>query len=322
MFPSTRMRRLRGTPAMRAMLRETSLSADDLIYPIFVDEEIETPVPIKSMPGISRIPEAMIPDTMAEVRAAGVSAVLLFGVSHHKDATGSDTMREDGLVARMVRSAKMAAPEMLIIADTCFCEFTDHGHCGVLVDGHVHNDQTLENLAVQAVIAARAGVDIVAPSGMMDGAVAAIRRALDEAGFTDVAIMSYSTKFASEFYGPFREAAGSSLQGDRKTHQIQSGNLREGLRESRADEAEGADMLMVKPGMPYLDVLYAIRQETLLPLGVYQISGEYAMIKFASQAGALDEKAVMMESLLGFKRAGADWIITYFALDAARLLKS
>ncbi len=307
---------------MRAMLRETSLSADDLIYPIFVDEEIETPVPIKSMPGISRIPEAMIPDTMAEVRAAGVSAVLLFGVSHHKDATGSDTMREDGLVARMVRSAKMAAPEMLIIADTCFCEFTDHGHCGVLVDGHVHNDQTLENLAVQAVIAARAGVDIVAPSGMMDGAVAAIRRALDEAGFTDVAIMSYSTKFASEFYGPFREAAGSSLQGDRKTHQIQSGNLREGLRESRADEAEGADMLMVKPGMPYLDVLYAIRQETLLPLGVYQISGEYAMIKFASQAGALDEKAVMMESLLGFKRAGADWIITYFALDAARLLKS
>ncbi len=306
---------------MRAMLRETSLSADDLIYPIFVDEEIDAPVPIKSMPGISRIPEAMIPNTMAEVRAAGVGAVLLFGVSHHKDATGSDTMREEGLVARMVRSAKQAAPEMLIIADTCFCEFTDHGHCGVLVDGHVHNDQTLENLAIQAVVAARAGVDIVAPSGMMDGAVAAIRRALDEAGFTDVAIMSYSTKFASEFYGPFREAAGSSLQGDRKTHQIQAGNLREGLRESREDEAEGADMLMVKPGMPYLDVLYAIRQETLLPLGVYQISGEYAMIKFASQAGALDEKAVMMESLLGFKRAGADWIITYFALDAARLLK-
>lgn len=306
---------------MRAMLRETSLSPDDLIYPIFVDEEIDAPVPIKSMPGISRIPEAMIPDTMAEVRAAGVNAVLLFGVSHHKDAIGSDTMRDEGLVARMVRSAKQAAPEMLIIADTCFCEFTDHGHCGVIVDGHVHNDKTLENLAVQAVVAARAGVDIVAPSGMMDGAVAAMRRGLDEAGFTDVAIMSYSTKFASEFYGPFREAAGSSLQGDRKTHQIQAGNLREGLRESREDEAEGADMLMVKPGMPYLDVLYAIRQETLLPLGVYQISGEYAMIKFAAQAGALDEKAVMMESLLGFKRAGADWIITYFALDAARLLK-
>ncbi len=306
---------------MRAMLRETSLSPDDLIYPIFVDEEIDAPVPIKSMPGISRIPEAMIPDTMAEVHAAGVSAVLLFGVSHHKDATGSDTMREEGLVARMVRSAKLAAPEMLIIADTCFCEFTDHGHCGVIVDGHVHNDKTLENLAVQAVVAARAGVDIVAPSGMMDGAVAAMRRGLDEAGFTDVAIMSYSTKFASEFYGPFREAAGSSLQGDRKTHQIQAGNLREGLRESREDEAEGADMLMVKPGMPYLDLLYAIRQETLLPLGVYQISGEYAMIKFAAQAGALDEEAVMMESLLGFKRAGADWIITYFALDAARLLK-
>lgn len=321
MFPNTRLRRLRRNPALRAMMRETTLTVDDFIYPIFVEEGITDPVPISTMPGVSRIPESTLPDVMRQVEQSGVKAVILFGVSHHKDAIGADAMSEEGLVARMVRAAKTAAPNIIVIADICFCEFTDHGHCGVLVDGHVHNDQTLENLVIQAITAAKAGVDILAPSGMMDGFVSAIRAGIDEAGFTDIPIMAYSTKFASAFYGPFREAAGTTLQGDRKTYQIQPGNAREGLRESLADTLEGADMLMVKPGMPYLDMLHAIKRESLVPVGAYQISGEYAMIKFAAQAGALDEDEAIIESLTCFKRAGADYIITYFALRAAELLK-
>lgn len=321
MFPNTRLRRLRRTPALRAMMRETTLTVDDFIYPIFVEEDITEPVPISTMPGVNRIPEPALPEVMKEVQKSGVKAVILFGVSHHKDAVGADAMSDEGLVARMVRCAKAAAPDVLVIADICFCEFTDHGHCGVLVDGHVHNDQTLDNLVTQSIAAAKAGVDILAPSGMMDGFVAAIREGIDEAGFSDIPIMAYSTKYASAFYGPFREAAGTTLEGDRKTYQIQPGNAREGLRESIADELEGADMLMVKPGMPYLDMLHAIKQESLVPVGAYQISGEYAMIKFASQAGALDENEAIIESLTCFKRAGADYIITYFALQAAALLQ-
>lgn len=321
MFPTRRLRRLRRTPALRAMMNETRVTLDDLIYPIFVEEELATPAPIESMPGVFRIPEAELAAEVKRVAELGIRAILLFGVSRHKDATGSDSMKDDGLVGRMVRTAKEAVPEMIVIADVCFCEFTDHGHCGVIHDGDVHNDETLDNLVKQTLVAARAGVDMIAPSGMMDGTIATLRDALDGDGFGDLPIMAYSTKFASAFYGPFREAAGTTLKGDRKTYQMQAGNRREGVLESIEDEAEGADILMVKPGMPYLDILADIRRETLLPLCVYQVSGEYSMIMFAAQAGALDEDAVMLESLTAFKRAGADLIITYFAPKFAELQK-
>ena len=321
MFPETRLRRLRRTEGLRSLVRENAVVMDDLIYPLFVEEGIDTPLPIESMPGVSREPEAAVGDAVKAAHAAGVKAVMLFGVSHAKDAEGCDAMRSDGLLARMVRRAKDACPEMTVFADVCFCEYTDHGHCGVIVHGDVHNDRTIANLGTQAVVAAEAGVDVVAPSGMMDGQVAAIRAALDEAGHPNLPIMAYSSKFASGFYGPFREASGTSLKGDRRTYQMDPGNGREALRESLDDEAEGADILMVKPGMPYLDVLARLREHTLLPLAVYQVSGEYAMIRFAAQAGAIDEDTSIMESLLAFKRAGADLILTYFAIRAGELIR-
>lgn len=321
MFPTKRFRRLRSSPAMRALTNETVLTVDDLIYPIFVEEEIEAPIPIESMPGVSRIPESQLGVEVEKVAALGIRAILLFGVSHHKDAVGSDAMQDEGLLARMVATSKKAAPELLVIADVCFCEFTDHGHCGVIHEGEIDNDTTLGNLVTQSLVAARAGVDIIAPSGMMDGYVATIREGLDAEGFCSIPIMAYSSKFASAFYGPFRDAAGTTLKGDRKTYQMQAGNRREALAESIEDELEGADILMVKPGMPYLDILADIRRESLLPLCVYQVSGEYAMIKFAAKAGALDEEAVMLESLTAFKRAGADMIITYFAPRVAEILR-
>ncbi|MBV8913530.1 MAG: porphobilinogen synthase [Acetobacteraceae bacterium] len=318
MFPTTRLRRLRQTEAMRAMVRENTVAPTDLIYPIFVDEAADEPVPIASMPGISRIPLARLAREVEAIARDGVRALMLFGVSAHKDATGSDTLSSRGLLARMTRAAKDAAPELVVITDNCFCEYTDHGHCGVISDGYVDNDLTLENLGRQAVVAAEAGADMVAPSGMMDGQVGAMREALDEAGFERTPVMAYSSKFASAFYGPFRAAAGCDLQGDRKTYQADPMNGREALLESAADEAEGADWLMVKPGLPYLDVLARIRAQSLLPLAVYQVSGEYAMIKFAAQAGALDEARVVREALGAFKRAGADAILSYFARDVIR----
>lgn len=317
-FPKFRLRRLRSSEALRSMVRETRVTMDDLIYPIFVDEGISTPEPVSSMPGVYRIPECLLEAEIKAIAADGVKAVMLFGVSHHKDATGSDTWNKNGLLARMVAKAKNAAPELIVIADACFCEYTDHGHCGVIVDGCVDNDKTLVNLAKQAVTAAKAGADIIAPSAMMDGQIMAIRQGLDEAGYENTPIMAYSTKFASAFYGPFRAAAGCGLKGDRKTYQMDPMNGREALLESALDEAEGADFLMVKPGLPYLDVLTRLRERTLLPLAVYQVSGEYAMIKFAAQAGAIDEKRIVRESLGAFKRAGADVILTYFARDMAR----
>ena len=317
-FPSIRMRRLRKTPALRDLMRENTVTLNDLILPIFVEEDIEVPVPISSMPGVSRIPEKNLAAEIKSIAADGVKAVMLFGVSHHKDATGSDSWKADGFLSRMIKCAKAAAPELVIMVDTCFCEYTDHGHCGVIDGVHVHNDMTLANLARQAVCSAQAGADVIAPSAMMDGQISALRRALDEAGFTDLPIMAYSSKFASAFYGPFRAAAGCELKGDRKTYQMDPFNGREALRESLLDETEGADFLMVKPGLPYLDVLTKIREKSLLPLAVYQVSGEYAMIKFAAQAGALDEKRVVREILGAFKRAGADLILTYFARDIAR----
>jgi len=317
-FPMRRLRRLRSSPVMRDLLQEHAVSLNDLIYPIFVEEELDDFAPIESMPGIYRIPERKLDSAVKEIAAAGIRAVMTFGVSHHKDDTGSDAWNRDGLLARMIRRAKDAAPDLMVISDTCFCEYTTHGHCGVIHGGDVHNDHTVENLARQSVVAAEAGADMIAPSAMMDGQVAAIRAALDGRGFGNVPIMAYSSKFASAFYGPFRAAAGCDLRGDRKAYQMNPMNGREALRESDADEAEGADMLMVKPALPYLDVLSQIRRRSLLPLAAYQVSGEYAMIKFAAAAGAIDEHRVVRESLGAIKRAGADLILTYFAMDIAR----
>jgi porphobilinogen synthase len=317
-FPVSRLRRLRRTPLLRDLVRETHISADDLIYPVFVEEEIDTSQDIESLPGVQRIPEKLLADEVRAIAADGVRAILLFGISHHKDATGSDTCKDHGLMARMVRIAKEAAPEMLVITDNCFCEYTDHGHCGVVHEDTVDNDATLELLGQQAVVAARAGADMVAPSAMMDGQIRAIRQALDAAGFPDMPIMAYSSKFASALYGPFRVAAGSALKGNRATYQMDSMNTREAIRESVLDEAEGADMLMVKPALAYLDIIAKLRERTLLPLVAYQVSGEYAMIKFAAAAGAIDETRVVNETLGSIKRAGADLIITYFARDYIR----
>jgi porphobilinogen synthase len=317
-YPITRLRRLRTSPTMRDLFQEQRLSINDLIYPIFVEEDLDDFAPVESMPGIWRIPERKLDAAIKEIASVGVKAVMTFGVSHHKDATGSDAMKRDGLMARMVKRAKDAAPDLVVMSDTCFCEYTSHGHCGVVENNDVDNDHTIENLGIQSVIAAEAGADMIAPSSMMDGQVTAIRKALDSSGFTNIPIMSYSSKFASAYYGPFRAAAGCDLEGDRKAYQMNPMNVRESLRESDVDEAEGADVLMVKPAGPYLDVLIQIKQRSLLPLAAYQVSGEYAMIKFAAAAGAIDEERVVLESLGAIKRAGADLILTYFAMDVAR----
>ena len=250
----------------------------------------------------------------------GIRSVILFGVSAKKDTSGSDSWSSEGLLHRIVKLSKKAAPELIVISDTCFCEYTDHGHCGVLEGEVVDNDLTVENLGKQAVTAAKAGADIIAPSAMMDGQVRGIREALDTAGFSDTIIMSYSSKFCSSFFGPFRDAAGCSLKGDRKTYQMDFRNSREAIKESLLDEAEGADMLLIKPGMPNLDTISKVRERTLLPIAAYQVSGEYSMIKFAAQAGALDGEKVVMESLTAMKRAGADLILTYFAKEFAQKL--
>ncbi|HEU4815998.1 MULTISPECIES: porphobilinogen synthase [Janthinobacterium] len=314
-FPTSRMRRLRATPQLRELFRETEINPRDLVLPIFVDEGSSDFIDIKSMPGVRRIPEAKLAQEVERYARAGLRSVMTFGISHHKDSHGTDTLNPDGLVARMSRIIKDAVPEMVVMSDTCFCEYTDHGHCGILHGDTVDNDSTVLNLGKQAVIAAQAGADIIAPSAAMDGQVAAIRSALDAAGFHDTPVMAYSTKFASGLYGPFRDAAGSTLKGDRKTYQMDPMNRREAVRESLIDEAEGADALMVKPAGAYLDIIRDLREVTRLPIGAYQVSGEYAMIKFAAQAGAIDERRVVQETLGAIKRAGADMIFTYFAMD-------
>lgn len=316
-----RFRRLRSSDAIRTLVRETQLRAEDFILPLFVEEGIEAPVPIESMPGVVRHSEKGLPVAVRAAWESGIRAIILFGVSHHKDAEGSDSWSETGLMARIIASAKAAVPDMLVISDNCFCEYTDHGHCGVVVDGDVDNDATLVNLARQSVVAARAGADMIAPSGMMDGMVSAIRAGLDDAGFAQTPIMSYSTKFASAFYGPFRDAVDSSFKGTRDSYQMDVANSREALAESLRDEQEGADILMVKPGIAFLDILHQIRVHSTRPLAVYQVSGEYAMIKAGAAAGVIDERAIVLESLLAFKRAGADLIITYFAEQAAEWLR-
>ncbi len=316
--PDFRFRRLRRTSTLRSLVRQHRLSAEDFILPLFVEEDITEPVAISSMPGVMRHPESQLAEVVQRAWQKGVRAVLLFGVSTHKDDVGSDTWADDGLMARCIRIAKQAQPDMVVISDNCFCEYTDHGHCGVLCEGShegldVDNDLTLANLQKQAVVAARAGVDMIAPSTMIDGMVAAIREGLDAAGFPHIPIMSYSTKFASAFYGPFRDAVDSTFKGTRSTYQMDPANSREALAESLQDELEGADILMVKPGVAYLDVIADIRAHCQRPLAVYHVSGEYAMIKAGAEAGVIDEQAIVMETMMAFKRAGCDLIITYYA---------
>lgn len=317
-----RFRRLRKSATIRNMLSRVEVSANDLIYPIFVEEGLKGREESDSLPGVFRVGEEALAAEVKMLQEKGIQALMLFGVSHKKDEEGSDTWNEKGLIARMVRIAKEAAPEMIIMADACFCQYTSHGHCGVLINDHVDNDLTLENLQKQAVNAAEAGADFIAPSAMMDGQVMAIRDALDESGFEDVGVLSYSSKFASNLYGPFRGAAGCSLkQGDRKAYQADFRNFDLALEESMVDIEEGADMLMVKPGTLYLDVLKGIRENTSLPVAAYHVSGEYAMIKHAALANAIDEKQVVLETMTAFKRAGADLIITYYAPQILDWLK-
>jgi len=318
--PLRRLRRLRSSEAMRDLLRETQISLSDLIHPLFIEEQINHAIPISTLPGISRLPESALADEVRELYALGIRYVMPFGISHTKDDKGSDTWDDNGLLARMVRAIKIAVPEMMVIPDICFCEYTDHGHCGVVHNNEVSNDLTVENLVKQSVTAAKAGADMLAPSAMMDGQVKAIRQGLDAAGFEHVAILAHSAKFASSFYGPFRAAVDCELSGNRKGYQLDYANGRQALLEASLDEAEGADILMVKPGTPYLDVLSRLRQETHLPLAAYQVGGEYAGIKFAALAGALDERAVVTETFIGLKRAGADLIVSYYTKQYAQWL--
>ena len=317
-----RPRRLRRSATVRRMVRETTLSVDDLIYPIFVDETIDAEVPVASMPGVSRIPLSQVGTVAQEVAALGIPGLILFGIPAEKDAVGSGGWDDKGIVQEAIRAAKAAAPSLCVIADTCFCEYTDHGHCGVLHGEEVDNDETLLNLQKEALSYARAGVDMVAPSGMMDGMIAAIRDALDEGGFADLPIMSYAVKYASGYFGPFRDAADSAPSfGDRASYQMDPANRREALKEAWLDVEEGADMLMVKPALAYMDIIREVKDATQLPLAVYNVSGEYAMVKAAAEKGWIDERRVVMETMLGFKRAGADLILTYHALDVARWLR-
>ena len=317
-----RLRRLRVNDAMRAMVRETSLAVEDLVYPIFVMEGEDIRQPVEAMPGICQYSVDRLDEELERVLAAGIGAVLLFGIPAHKDEVGSEAYNDEGVTQRAIRHIKARAPKLLVIADVCLCEYTSHGHCGLVRDGEILNDETLPLLSRMAVSMARAGADVIAPSDMMDGRVAAIRAALDENGFRNRMIMAYSAKFASGFYGPFREAAHSAPSfGDRRTYQMDPANRREAIRECLSDIEEGADVIMVKPALAYLDVLREVADRTYHPLAAYNVSGEYAMVKAAAANGWIDEKRVVMEILLGIRRAGAKIIITYHALDAARWLR-
>jgi porphobilinogen synthase len=327
-FPSLRLRRLRHNDQLRAMVQENHLRVEDLVLPLFVEEGLDQPVPIASLPGVVRDTEDSVISHIHAAQELGVNAFIFFGVSHKKDSEGSDSFTAGGILDRIFRKIRAACPTALLIADICFCEYTDHGHCGPLnAHGDVDNDGTLINLGKQAVTAARAGADIIAPSAMMDGMVSAIRGALDEAAFSHIPILSYASKFASCFYGPFRDAAGCALgayagaRKDRKTYQMNPANGREALREATLDVHEGADMLMIKPAMPYLDIIHSVKAEFAMPTFAYHVSGEYAMLRAAAERGWLDYDTALMETLLCIKRAGADVILTYGALDAARLLQ-
>ena len=320
----TRFRRKRIHPVLRDLLQETTLSVNDFIYPLFAKSGEGIKEEVASMPGVYQMSIDEIVKECDNLKALGIKSIILFGIPDVKDSVGSDAMCEHGIIAQTVRAVKEAHPDMLVVTDLCFCEYTDHGHCGVLdpVLETVDNDITLDNLAKQAVVHAKAGADMIAPSGMMDGMITAIRQGLDGAGFVNLPVMSYSTKFASAYYGPFRDVAESSPSfGDRRSYQMNPANHREAIAESVADEMEGADILMVKPALAYMDVIRDVRENTTLPLAVYNVSGEYSMLKMAAKAGVIDYERVMMETLIGFKRAGADIIITYHAKEAAELLQ-
>jgi len=316
------MRRLRRTPVLRRMTRETALAPDDFILPLFACPGTGVARPIASMPGVFQHSVDRLVETASAAFEEGVPAVLLFGIPESKDPVGAISWHEDGIVQRAVRALKEAVPALITVVDLCFCEYTDHGHCGVLADGEVDNDATLVNLARQAVSLARAGADVIAPSDMMDGRIAAVREGLDAAGFSQVAILSYAVKFASALYGPFRDVAESTPAfGDRRGYQMDPSNGREARREAALDVEEGADILMVKPALPYLDILADLRLTWDLPLAAYHVSGEYSMLRAAAGNGWLDYDRALMEILLSIRRAGADLIITYGARDAARLLR-
>src|SRR5438105_10867842 len=322
-FPQTRLRRLRATHALRGLVRETHLTPGDLVYPMFVAHGIDRREPIAAMPGIDRLSIANAVAEAGEAVELGIPAVLLFGLPASKDEEGSRAWDDEGVVQLATRAIKDAHPELIVITDLCLCEYTSHGHCGVVrSDGSVDNDATLELLSRTATSQARAGADVIAPSDMMDGRVGAIRAALDEDGHTDTPILAYSAKFASAFYGPFREAADSTPAfGDRRGYQMDPANANEAVREARLDVEEGADILMVKPALPYLDLIRRIKTETEMPLAAYNVSGEYAMVKAASATGYLDERVAVLDILTSIRRAGADIIITYHAKDAAKWLR-
>lgn len=321
-FPTTRLRRMRATEAHRRMVRETVLSADDLIYPLFVVPGRNIRREISSMPGSFQLSVDQVITEAKEVSSLGIPAVILFGIPEHKDETGSEAYSSGGIVQQAIKAVKDSVPELLVITDVCLCEYTDHGHCGVVKGGQILNDPTVELLAKEALSHAKAGADIIAPSDMMDGRVSAIRKVLDGDGFEHLPILSYAAKYASGFYGPFREAAESTPQfGDRRSYQMDPANSREAMREAALDIEEGADMVMVKPALAYLDIICKIKERWDLPVAAYNVSGEYAMVKAAGRLGWIDEGRVMMEILTSIKRAGADVILTYFAKEAARALQ-
>ncbi|MEA2390150.1 MAG: porphobilinogen synthase [Solirubrobacteraceae bacterium] len=322
-FPQTRLRRLRRTRELRGLVRETSLSPADLVLPLFVTHGADRREPIAAMPGVDRVSIEHAVAEAGEAAKLGIPAVLLFGIPAEKDPEGSGAWDDEGVVQLATRAIKDAHPDLLVITDLCLCEYTDHGHCGLLgADGDVDNDSTLELLARTALSQARAGADLIAPSDMMDGRVGTIRAALDDDGFTRTPIVAYSAKFASAFYGPFREAAGSTPAfGDRRSYQLEPANADEALREVVLDVAEGADVVMIKPAVPYLDVIRRVKDETRMPVAAYHVSGEYALIKAAAAAGHVEERATVLETLTGIRRAGADIVVTYHAKDAARWLQ-
>jgi porphobilinogen synthase len=320
-FPIYRPRRLRRNEKLRSLIRETGLEPNNLIYPVFVGPGKDRAQPVSSMPGVAQLSVDRAAKECAEVGSLGIPAVILFGIPEEKDAVGSEAYADNGVVQQAIRAVKEKVPEMVVITDVCLCEYTDHGHCGVINNGDVDNDSTLDLLAKEALSHARAGADIIAPSDMMDGRVGAIRTALDANGFAQTPIMAYAAKYASGFYGPFREAAESTPQfGDRRSYQMDPANSDEALREVEMDIREGADIVMVKPAMAYLDIIYRVKQKFGYPVAAYNVSGEYSMIKAAGQNGWIDEPRIMMEVLLAIRRAGADMILTYFAKDAAKLL--
>lgn len=320
-YPTKRLRRLRYNPLVRDMVRETELSKNDFIYPLFVVPGVQVKKPVKSMPGVFQMSVDVIVDECKEVEALGIPAVILFGIPEHKDEKGSEAYDPNGIVQKAIKAIKAEVKNLLVITDVCMCEYTSHGHCGVLSGEEILNDETVSLLAKEAVSHAEAGADIVAPSDMMDGRIAAIRKALDYKGFTKIPIMSYAAKYSSGYYGPFRDAAESTPAfGDRRSHQMDIGNSDEALREVESDIEEGADIVMVKPAGPYLDIIRRVKDTFGMPTAAYQVSGEYAMIKAAGINGWIDEERVMIESLVAIKRAGADMFLTYFAKDAAKYL--